>query len=465
MKKINVKLFREILMAALAFAALLFISSCASAKIPESDFYASNIADFRTEKLSNGIPVYFKQNRGSKVVVLKMVIEGGVACYPSKDGVKLDGIEEFALDLIQHGSKNYSYEDIQSLEFNKRFSITSSGGKDYSIAGFTCIQRDLELVTEVFSDSVFNPLMTQEDFDQLYKEAEASISGKKADPSGALGIELSKVAFNNHPYSCSATVQEESLGLITLDDIKSHYESLLNPGRIKFFIVADMKVNETKEYALQLEKFFGKLQKKSWSKPVIPEFKLKYETSYIENEQAGQTGYMCGIFNCPDKNSDEYIPFAIGTLFLDDVLYKQVREKEGAVYSINSGVMGGKHLLGAISVYKANNSKDVKALIKQNVDSISESEIASKLQQYKNKYITTIFNSAQSASGIAGNMISGYETFGSETAYLKRSEKVHAVTAKQVWRAYEKYIKNAIDKDNCSWVVVSGKDSVKTFGF
>ena len=143
MKKINMLSFKNFLMTVTAFSAILFISSCASTKVPESDFYAANIADFRTEKLSNGIPVFFKQNRGSKVVVLRMVIEGGVGCYPSKDGVKLDGIEEFAFDLAQHGSKNYSYEDIQSLEFNKRFSITASSGKDYSTAGFTCIQRDL----------------------------------------------------------------------------------------------------------------------------------------------------------------------------------------------------------------------------------------------------------------------------------------------------------------------------------
>ncbi|MBQ0052288.1 MAG: insulinase family protein [Treponema sp.] len=438
-----------------------FLASCASSKNSGNSFYADNIVDFRTEKLSNGIPVYFKQNHGSKVVVLRMVFEGGVVLYDSK----IDGIEDFAFDLAFHGSKNYSYEDLQRLEFEKSFSTISSCSKDYSIAGFTCIARDLDLVTDVFADSILNPNMSESDFDQLYNLANQSLVSRKADPSSVLGLELSKLAYEDHPYAVSAQVQEKSISKLTLDAVKRHYETLLNPSRIKFFVVADMNVDETKEFAKKLSTVFASLEKKSYSKSSIPKPSVKGITNYAANQQAGETGYIAGLFECPDKDDSDYIPYALATLYLDDIFFEQVREKAGAVYFMGTGVVGGKHLLGAISAYKANNSKNLKQVIFDAINSLDESTIEKKLEQYKNKYITILFNSSQNAAGIAGNMISSLEYFGSETAYLRRSEKVQAVNAGQVYAAYEKYLKKVAQDGGASWAVVSNEESLKTFGF
>lgn len=444
-------------------SACIFFVSCASnsENLGGANFYADNISDFRTEKLSNGIPVFFKQNRGSKVVVLKMIFEGGVASYE----IKKDGIEDFALELAFHGSKNFSYDEIQKLEYEKSFSMNYSAGRDYSTAGFLCISRDLGEVTSVFADAILNPNMEEKIFNQIATETLDSISRRKAEPTGILGLELSKLAFKNHPYEISSSAREETFSSITLEDLKSHFASLLNSERIKFVVVADMSVDETKEYAASLEKYFSSIEKKSWAKPVIPPLEISGETVYAKNPAASESGYIAGIFSCPERNSADYIPFAIATMYLDDIFFDQVREKAGAVYSIGTGVIGGQQMLGAISVYKGNNSKNLKELINSAVLSFDSGKTTRKLEQYKNKYITSLFSSSQNASGIAGNIVSSLENYGSESAYLKRSEKVQKVTAKQVNAAYEKYIKKAALDGGSSWIVVSGADSVRTFGF
>lgn len=439
----------------------LLLASCASSKTSGPDFYADNIVDFRTEKLSNGIPVYFKQNHGSKVVVLRMIFEGGVASYEEKK----DGIEDFALSLALHGSKNYPYEVLQQLEYEKSFSVVSSSNRDFSTAGFTCIFRDLDEVTKIFADSILNPLMSEEDFAQMQTEILDSIESRKANPNGTLGLALSKAAFKNHPYEVSASAREETFSSITLEDLKNHLSSILNAARIKFVVVGDLRVDEAKEYAAKLDEAFGSIEKKSWTRPVIQNLEVSGETIFAANEQAGDSGYISGVFACPERDSNDYIPFAISTMYLDDILFDQVREKEGAVYSIGTGVVGGKALLGAISVYKGNNSKNLKDLIEKAVLSFDEGETSKKLEEYKNKYISTLFSSSQNAAGIASNMVSSLEYFGSESAYLKRSSKVQAATAKQVNAAYKKYLKTAVESGKITWVVVSNSESVKTFGF
>lgn len=458
--KVKNKLLKSFLIP-LALLCSFSFSSYAAPDKTASNFYKDNIADFRTEKLPDGIPVYFKQNRGSKVVVLRMIFEGGVAFYKDKK----DGIEDFALSLALHGSKNYSYEALSQLEYEKSFSLSSSSGRDYSTAGFTCINRDLDEVTAVFADSLLNPLMQETDFSQLAAETLDSLERRKASPEGTLGLALSKTAFKNHPYEVSASAREETFTSITLEDLKEHLSSMLNPQRIKIVVVGDLKVDETKEYASKLGEYFGSLERHARTRSALPALTVSGETVYAENEQAGDAGYITGVFACPERTSKEYIPFAIAAMIIDDILFNQVREQEGAVYSIGTGVTGGKEMLGALSVYKGNNSKNLKELINTALLSFDERKTAKQLEQYKNKYITSLFSSSQNAAGIANNIVASIEYFGSETAYLKRSEKVQAATAKQVNAAYKKYIKNAVESGSISWVVVSSAEAVRTFGF
>lgn len=463
-REMNKMKLKNLRITAFMIVSLLFLGildSCATTTNAAGSFYSNNAKDFRNSKLSNGIPVYFKQNHGSKIAVVKMIFEGGVPLYEGS----IDGIEAFTLDFMLHGSKKYSYETLQQKQFENSFSIYSSASKDYSVAGFTCILRDIAEVTDMFADGILEPKFDEETFNRLRTEAETSIPRSKSDPSGVLGIELSKVAFKNHPYCVSSNVREETFSGLTFDSVKKEYESLMDSSRIKIIVVSDMNSEQSKVFVSLLDKYFGGMKKKSYAKPVIPSYKLEPSVTYKENVQAGDAGYMAGIFECPDRNSPEYIPFAISTMMLDDIFFDQVREKAGAVYSIGSGVVGGRHFLGAISIYKANNSKNLKEVVEAAINSFDAASVDETLDQYKNKYIATVFKTAANAGGIADNLIGSIEYYGNERHYLRRPEQVQSVTAKQVVAAYDKYIRSAVAEGKISWVVVGSKENLKTFGF
>ncbi len=448
---------------ALLFVALspAVFSSCASSRQAGGDFYADNIADFSEKKLSNGIPVYFKQNRGSKIAVVRMIFEGGVPLYEGK----IDGIEAFTLDMMLRGSERYSFEEIQKLKYEKSFSMGSSKTKDFSSVGFTCISRDFNDVTDVFADVILHPLFDNEVFNQLYSEAEDTVSQTKADPSGLLGIELSKLVFENHPYQVSVSAREGTLSKITLESVKNQHKLLMNASRVKFVVVADLNPQKMKEVLGKLDSYFNVLPKAKLRLPSIPDYAFATKTVFASNAQAGDSGYITGVFDCPDRNDSDYIPFAISTMILDDMMFDKVREKEGALYSAGTGIIGGKKFMGVVSLYKANTSKNLKEIVKKTVLSFDEEEVKESIEQYKNKYITKIFQNSTDAWGIAENMVSGIEYSATPSAYLTRPQKVHSVTAKQVIDAYNKYIRKAFEEDKVSWIVVGSEKKVKSFGF
>lgn len=444
----------------LALSLSLSLSSCGSTGNVETA-KAAPVEDFTIKHLSNEIPVVFKQNRGSKIVVFRLVFEGGTSALDSS----MSGLEDLTLNLALRASDMYSYEDIQHREYEKSFSLSSSSGKDYSTAGFICIQRDLSEVFNIFSSCMLNPLFSEEDYSRRMNEIADEISRKNADPSGTLGLAITKNVFKDHPYGTAGSVTEDSYKNLTLNLVKGLHTSLMNALRIKIVVVGNFSAPLIDDFTEKLERKFGGISRKAFSLPRIAKISVNNEAIRIANEQAGETGYVAGMYSCPSRDSDEYIPYAIASMFIDDLLYAQVREQAGAVYSINTGVLGGKEFVGVISAYRVSGREQFKKLILNAISSFDEEAVEKKLDQYKNKYISSIFNSSQTASGVAANVINSMEYYGSEQAYLHRSEAIRAVQPAQVINAYKKYFEPVAKENAALWIIVDREENLSEYDF
>ena len=238
-------------------------------------------------------------------------------------------------------------------------------------------------------------LFRSEDFATVMTEEAESIQRTLSNPSGVLGLELAKSAYQGHTYATSVSPTASTISLISLDDVQAHYQTLLNSARLAFVVVGDFKGKEQKKLTEMLESYFGNLEDKGFEKATIAPLEASAGADYASCEVAADTGYIAGYFACPERTSDEYVAFAIALMYLDDIMFKQVREEHGAVYSIGSGVFGGKQLLGALSVYKATEKKQLKSYILEAIESFPDSQgIADQLDRYKNKYITSLFESS-----------------------------------------------------------------------
>ncbi|MBQ4378738.1 MAG: insulinase family protein [Treponema sp.] len=458
MKYIKSKIF-AVLALFTVFSAVLV--SCGSTKV-DAPSMEEQVEDFTTKSLSNGITITFKQNRGSKIIVVRMIIEGGTSAIDENMG----GLEDLTLDLVLRGSEKFPYEKIKQMEYEKSFSLSSSVGKEYSSLGFICIQRDMSEVLELFSDCVLNPQFLESDYSQLMTENSVAIARKEAEPSGALSLALTKTAFQGHPYATTSGITSNTYKNMNLDLVKTHYQSLLNASRIKFVVIGNFSSDLQSDFTVRISEKFGMLSKKAYSAPKIPKIPFGERSPVkIANEQAGESGYITGFFPCPSRNDADYVPFAIATMYLDDLFFSEVREKAGAVYSVNTGVIGGNQLAGVISLYKASEKKNLKKTVVQAINAFNPETVENEIDQYKNKYISSLFSPAQTASGTASTIVSSIEYFDSPDAYLKRVELVQAATAKQVCDAYKKYIEPIAKEDYIRWIIVDSEKNLDDYDF
>jgi zinc protease len=400
--------------------------------------------------------------------VLRLVIDGGTPLVKSE----LSGIEDVTLQMMLRGSKKYPYSEIQKIVYNESASFSSAAGKDYSTVGFRCIVKSLDAIYPVFADSILNPLFNEGDFKTVMTEVNESVQASLSDPSKLLVSTLQKKAYADHPYASSEDATEETIKNITLAAVKAQYGELLNASRLSFVIVGNFDADKIKLFTSQLESSFGSIPKMEYERPSVPLLAVSGETVYEPCKTAGETGYAAGYFVCPNRTDKDYVPFAIATMYLDDILFAKVREEHGAVYTIGTGIIPGRISLGIISVYKATEKENLSSYINEAVGSFpDEKGIEEKLEQYKNKYITTLFETSQNAAGVASNITSSIEYYADPQSYLNRASQVRAVTSAQVLAAYKKYLARSADKaeggivNPIRWVVVSGADTVKAFKF
>ena len=295
--------------------------------------------------------------------------------------------------------------------------------------------------------------MQKEDFEQIMNEKKESVQQVLSNPSSLLGREVHKIAYKNHNYAASVSVTEESINSILYEDVIECYDKILNSNRIKFVVVGNFNTDRTEILKNRLDEYFGNIKTEDFNVPIINKVSVKNEVVNITSEQAGDVGYLIGFFNCSNRYDLDYVPYAIATMYLDDILFSYVRENKGAVYSIGSGILGGKEMLGAISAFKVSDKENIIKLINESIEMFpNQKEIETKLDQYKNKYITTLFSSSQNITGVASNIVISLEYANNPTKYLERTKEVQNVTAKQVLEAYKKYLSRENDKNPITWV-------------
>lgn len=447
--------------AVLAVCAFFAFSGCSTTKnlSSEKGDVKSKYFDqdgFYSTILSNGINLFVKQNGPAHITTLRIYFVGGSSVVSPQ----LSGIDDVTLEMLLRGSEKYTYEDIQKVLYNETSTISSSGGRDSSSIGFRCIKISFSKMLDLITDGIFHPSFNQETFENLMNEEKSALQSRLNDPSSWAVKLLVEKYYKDTVYEGAGVINEISAEKITLDDVKANYKKLMNASRIFIAAAGNFNDSDIKNLLKKLNKTFSKIEFNDFEIPsdekvLIPEINWKKEVLFKNLETAGSSGYIMGAFKAPRPEDSDYVPFAMATMVLDNLLFEKVREEKGSVYSIGMGSISARNSIGVLSCYKASDKKIRKHIISAIREFPTEEILESKIEEYKNKYITKLFENGQTVTGIVSSMAFYQLKFGDFKSYLNRRETVLNVTAREVRKAFETYISNP---ETWTWAIVSGEE-------
>lgn len=212
--------------------------------------------------LPNGLKVIVVENHKIPRVSYQIslnndaLVEGDMAGYVSMAG-----------DLMSKGTTNRTKAQIdESIDFIGASLNTSSGG----IFGSSLTKHQDKLL-EVMADVLYNPVFPQEEFNKLKTQTLTGLASSKSDPNSMAGNVANIVNYGaGHPYGEVST--EETVNNITLDKVKSYYNTYFKPNNAFLIVVGDITPDDA---MMKARKYFGNwksgdIMMPKYSKPAMP---------------------------------------------------------------------------------------------------------------------------------------------------------------------------------------------------
>ncbi|QXP65885.1 pitrilysin family protein [Polaribacter sp. AHE13PA] len=398
--------------------------------------------------LSNGLQVIMVENHklprasASLTIDNKPVVEGDKA-----------GVSSIMGSLLGRGTKN-----ITKDEFNEKVDFLGAGVNFYSSgASARSLTKYFPEILELMADGVINSQFTQEEFD---KEIKITLDGLKSDEknvtSTARRVESALLYGKNHPYG--EFISKETVNNITLDDVKTNYNTYYKPNNAYLIIVGDINIKATKKLVKSLFK--------KWEKSDIPEVTFKKpenvsktEINFINMPNAVQSEVVVAN-NIDLKLGDkDYYAALLASNILGGGgtarLFMNLREDKGYTYGSYSSLRQSKvaaTFRASASVRNVVTDSSIVEIKKETdkirTEKVTEEELKNAKAQYVGNFVMDVQKPATAAS-FALN-IARYNL--PTDFYENYLTNINAVTAEDVQNAALKYFKSDEAR-----IIVTGK--------
>jgi zinc protease len=382
----------------------------------------------------NGLKVLVKQRASSPTVAAGLFLRGGVNNINAENA----GIEDFMLDTMTIGSKNFPREMMRK-EFAKTGSSIGAGTNyDYSVLSFASTKENFQKSWDIFTDVVMNPSFLPSDL-ELTREKHLTFLREDNDtPDSFLDNLETKIIYANHPYANAPNGTLETISKLKAEDLKAYYQKTFQTSQLLLVVVGDINADDLQK---QLANSFGKLPRGNYqAKPVLP---ISFSQPTLDiTEKPLETDYVKGIFAAPNLSDADYYAMRVAISILQQNVYQTVRGRFQLSYAPSAEMGNLSANTGNIYVTSTQPTKAVELMLAE-IEGLKKESVAKEdLDEMVGFFLTTYFikqetNAAQAADLALYELIGG--GWQNSASFLDGIKKV---TSADIQRVSKKYMNN-----------------------
>ena len=387
-----------------------------------------------TEFDVNGLKVLVKRRAGSQTVATGLFLKGGSRNITSANA----GVESLMLSVMAEGSAAYPREKLRAELARTGTVIGASDNYDYSVLSMTSTRANFDTGWNVFTDVALHPAFAKEDFDLIKQRTLVALSDDTDDPDTYLQRLQEQAAYVGHPYINRPDGTVESVSRLTLDDIRRYHQQVMETSRLLLVVVGDIDANQLKP---RIAASFGTLPRGAYKGDAVPQ--LSFSASTVQITQRGlPTNYIQGLFTAPPITSPDIYPMEVASAMLRDRIFEEVRVKRNLSYAPSAFLSSQGANVGGIYVTAVDANQAVRVMLNEIKRLQEEPLTQSDMLGVVSQYLTTYYlgqetNAAQAASLAEFELIGGGWRNSFDTI-----AKLRAVTAADVQRVSQKYMRN-----------------------
>lgn len=317
------------------------------------------------QTLSNGLKLVVVPSQLSKTVVVRGEIlnNAGVEDPAGKDGV--DGIVD---SLFTYGTTTYDRIAYQT-ELDK-IAASVSAGHEFSL---DVLSSDFDRGVALLADDELHPAFPEQAFGIVKQQTIGALTGTMKSPDYKVGRAIAEALYPaGDPARRTAT--PETVGAITLDDVKSYFAAKYRPDLTTIVVIGDV----TPEHARSaIESAFGGWKNDGPTPDIFPPAVPPNKTSSVDVPATGRiqsdvhlTETLPLTYKDPDYALIELANTVLTGGFYASLLFHDLRELHGYVYGVDSSLAPG-HNRSTFSVTYGADPQNVARARKLVIDDLS----------------------------------------------------------------------------------------------
>ena len=291
--------------------------------------------DFQSLETEKGIKFWLINDKSLPLISMSFSFKGGAINDPKEK----PGLTNLMTSLLDEGTKEFTSEKFKLFMKENGVKIYFSTRKDKVEGTFQVISSQKEQGFWLLHESINSALFRPEQINKVKSQVEASIKIDESDSSTIASDKFNELFFSDERMQKKVKGTFGSIKNISREDLMKSYRKAFTKNNLVIGIAGDIKSDLAIKY---IDYVFGDLpvSKEKVKQPNIKSLKSGLEVVDMETPQStvvfGQRGL--GRKN-PDYFKARIVNYVLGGGGFQSRLYKEIREKNGLVYSIYSYLM------------------------------------------------------------------------------------------------------------------------------
>jgi zinc protease len=456
------RLLKPIVLAALVAAPVFAQQAPDRSKAPApGPLPALRLPPVEKRTLSNGLQVWILGVHKVPTVHLQLTLKAGTGVDPAAKF----GLASLTADMLDEGAGGKSALEIADAVDYLGAELSASAGSDAAYVELHVPVSRLADALPVMADVVARPAFPEAELKRLREERLASLLETEDDPEQLIGVAFPRLVFGpKHRYGSPQIGTPESLGSITVADLKAFHGSHYRPANAALIVAGDVTAETIVpmlEGALGGWKGAAAAAPASIAGGTAAQLKTR-QVFLIDKPGAAQSQIRLGWIGAPRATPDYFALRVLNTILGESFtsrLNTNLREVHGYTYGASSRFdmrLSAGAFFAAAGVQTDKTTESLKEFFIE-LARIHEAVPAEELEKAKNYLALQLPRSFETTRGTANALAQAYLYDLPADYYATYADRVRAVTAADVKRVADKYIQ----PDKFAVVIIGDRKTIE----
>src|SRR5688572_3343414 len=391
--------------------------------------------------LPNGLTLVVVEDHRLPLVSYRLPFRVGGAFDPPG----LPGLTDLLAGLLPEGTQSKTSREIADEVARMGASLSAGANSDYTIVAASALSKFNDRILELMADVVLNPSFPENEVELAKQNTKESLRQQRAQPSFLASEMVSRVMFGDHPYSIVAPTPE-SIDRSSRDEfVKFHREKYVPNGAV-FIIVGDVRYDEVLR---RIESLFSTWQRGEdlVTNFPAPPVRTKRTAYLIDRPGSAQSNIVIANSGMTRTNPDYFPMLLLHTVLganASSRLFMNLREEKGYTYGAYTN-LDARRTAGTFRATAEVRTPVTGDSLKEffyELNRIRSERVSEKEITDAKAYLTGVFPiRLETQEGLTDQLVQ-IKMLNMPSDYLEHyRDRVQAVTAEEIQRVAQKYVK------------------------